>query len=986
MQYTFNVISSVFNARPQLQEQNPASTTASLQPVTVGTTPHCATQPMTAPNNNNYLQDSQPFSLFQTVQDTFAVFNMLRTMGPAIGAWQQGNQTVIALAQRNNHHIISQNGSVENLIAPPPTPPSPTHLLGWAYHLCSQVLRYGTNYLYHHALPPQVSAYLIHQAPLKKVEQTDRENLLHHVIQLYQTGKLGSIQGFNTRSMPYFGDIEQQRLSLVIENASTSVSTSKTKLLQDLKSVTGSIQQLYQAEKDKVEPAVQQWQQLFSQLNQATQKVLSKDVDCQEAIGREGVTWLQNALGLLNETPIGQLFFSMLFQQPSDQSLSIDRISQPLPLVAKESLNRLKRENTGISPIDEKTTLAELSDRIAHCSQKMAQCVHNLTKNTYTPNTKIESILSFMLEATQKEGDPKTLFLQTQKEILTTEQNHIETTRELPAFLAIPLVLSDFTAEGKSGRRIFKEILRQNLPYLKSTHHAPETTPPEQSNSTKSDIRFAPLRAIKKIFAFLNLKKESTPTPQILETQRDSQYPAQITPAAQGLSAKESPEMRFLHSLRKDFDQAICSGNLWKGIIDATRMTEKSRQHLLQVVQSLAITEGEKQNFHQLIQSNHLPSIIAWIEKMAASTPAISNSTQQYIQSVLYRSSEAHTMQMLVQIAHIAERERRAPHATEQQKMQALCDQLIETRTLLLGLDPTNLQLKKAQDPNFWRINLKAKAQTIAEHYPKDTRYTTLTDDATLEWLNNIFSQGIAYHQYSIEGMHHIPKEGRCLIAFNHTLATYEIALFGDAMARDHGRLLRMLVHDNFFKYSDYVAKKSAAIGFIPAKKDTTVRLLENEQIVGVCPGGIKEALKPSNHHKDDVMWENTKGFARISLLTGAPVVLAACPAANDLYSIKQSALTNTVVNKLALPAPVFTSDTFPKPNPVKLTHHLSPAVYPPALPENLARAIDKQSATPEKTHPEFKALLDQYHHQLWSQMQALMQEARVKDQAKQAF
>jgi 1-acyl-sn-glycerol-3-phosphate acyltransferase len=601
--------------------------------------------------------------------------------------------------------------------------------------------------------------------------------------------------------------------------------------------------------------------------------------------------------------------------------------------------------------------------------------------------------LSFMLEATQKEGDPKTLFLQTQEDILTTEKNYIETTRELPAFLAIPLVLSDFTAEGKSGRRIFKEILRQNLPYLKSPHHAPEATPSDQSNNTKSKIRLAPLRGIKKIFAFLSLKKESTQTPfytQTLETQQDSQYPIQITPAtestaAQGLSAKESPEMRLLHSLRKDFDQAICSGNLWKGVIDATRMTEKSRQHLLQVVQSLAIAEGEKQNFHQLIQRNHLPSIIAWMEKIAASTPAIPSSTQQYIQSVLYRSSEAHTMQMLVQIAHIAEREHRAPHATEQQKMQELCDQLIETRTLLLGLDPTNPQLKKAQDPNFWRVNLKAKAQTIAEHYPKDARYTTLTDDATLEWLNNIFSQGIAYHQYSVEGMHHIPKEGRCLVVFNHSLATYEIALFGDATARDHGRLLRMLVHDNFFKYSDYVAKKSAAIGFIPAKKDTTVRLLENEQMVGVCPGGIKEALKPSNRHKDDVMWETTKGFARISLLTGAPIVLAACPAANDLYSIKPSVLTNTVVNKLALPAPVFTSDAFPKPNPVKLTHYLSPAVYPPALPENLARAIDKQSATPERTHPEFKALLDQYHHQLWNQMQALMQEARTKDQTTQA-
>jgi hypothetical protein len=152
--------------------------------------------------------------------------------------------------------------------------------------------------------------------------------------------------------------------------------------------------------------------------------------------------------------------------------------------------------------------------------------------------------------------------------------------------------------------------------------------------------------------------------------------------------------------------------------------------------------------------------------------------------------------------------------------------------------------------------------------------------------------------------------------------------------------------------------------------------------MVGVCPGGIKEALKPSDHHKDDVMWETTKGFARISLLTGSPVILAACPAANDVFTIKPSAITNTVVKKLALPAPIFTSDEFPKPNPVKLTHYLSPAVYPPALPENLARAIDKESATPERTHPEFKALLDEYHHRLWTQMQDLMKEARVKDRA----
>ena len=188
------------------------------------------------------------------------------------------------------------------------------------------------------------------------------------------------------------------------------------------------------------------------------------------------------------------------------------------------------------------------------------------------------------------------------------------------------------------------------------------------------------------------------------------------------------------------------------------------------------------------------------------------------------------------------------------------------------------------------------------------------------------------YHNYRVSGLENIPKTGPVLLVLNHSLATYDVVLLVREIEEKTGRTPKPLVDRLFFKVPG-VCDLARKAGMVEGSRENARDLLNAGELVIVLPGGMKEALRPSTE-KYDVRWDTRKGFVRIALETGANVIIGACPAADDIYSVYGNPLTRAVYSTLRAPAPVFAGRYYtPLPMPAPLTHVLSKPIPMPQIP-----------------------------------------------------
>jgi 1-acyl-sn-glycerol-3-phosphate acyltransferase len=216
-----------------------------------------------------------------------------------------------------------------------------------------------------------------------------------------------------------------------------------------------------------------------------------------------------------------------------------------------------------------------------------------------------------------------------------------------------------------------------------------------------------------------------------------------------------------------------------------------------------------------------------------------------------------------------------------------------------------------------------------------------------------------AYHQHTTVGLDKIPKSG-VMLAVNHSLASYDIGLLAASIYEYTNRLPRALIDRLFFKVPG-LGQLMEAIGNREGTRDNAEKMLRDGEILVLAPGGMREALRPSAE-KYKVKWDRRKGFAKLSIETGTPIILAACPAADDLYDIAPSYLTAWAYKTFKVPL-FFAKGLFfsPIPKPVKLTHYLSDPILPPEM----------------ATDPDIKKdQIDKFHHELVEKMEKLMEES----------
>ncbi len=203
------------------------------------------------------------------------------------------------------------------------------------------------------------------------------------------------------------------------------------------------------------------------------------------------------------------------------------------------------------------------------------------------------------------------------------------------------------------------------------------------------------------------------------------------------------------------------------------------------------------------------------------------------------------------------------------------------------------------------------------------------TDPRAIEQARRVLEPLARYHRFEATGLETFPRSGPCLLVVHHTLATYDGFLAGGAVWEATGRLPRGLGDDRIFQIPG-LASFAWKIGLVPASPAAGEQLLREGHILGVAPGGMWESLRPRAERRRS-RWEDRKGFVRLALRTGAPIVLAACPRADDLYTVYPSRVTNALYRRFHLPAPLARGlGPTLLPRPLKLMAYFSAPIQPP--------------------------------------------------------
>lgn len=179
------------------------------------------------------------------------------------------------------------------------------------------------------------------------------------------------------------------------------------------------------------------------------------------------------------------------------------------------------------------------------------------------------------------------------------------------------------------------------------------------------------------------------------------------------------------------------------------------------------------------------------------------------------------------------------------------------------------------------------------------------------------------YFRYEVLGLENVPDAGRAVLVANHGILPVDALLLHYAIHESLGRWPRGLTDRRIFRIP-FLRQAFMDLGIVVAHPATGRALLEQEEIVTIMPGGSREAFKPSRE-RYQLMWRRRKGFVRLAIQTGSPIVPAVCIGNDELYHVFLDGymLSERIYGKEALLPISLPIGLGPLPLPVKLIHYV---------------------------------------------------------------
>lgn len=171
-----------------------------------------------------------------------------------------------------------------------------------------------------------------------------------------------------------------------------------------------------------------------------------------------------------------------------------------------------------------------------------------------------------------------------------------------------------------------------------------------------------------------------------------------------------------------------------------------------------------------------------------------------------------------------------------------------------------------------------------------------------------------------------MPKKGAALLVFYHGLVPLDFWYFGLKWYTMTGKPASALV-DRFLMKTPGLAWFTRNLGGVVGERRVAEKLLRSGTIVGVSPGGVREAISGTKNNYR-LVWGGRKGFAELALAANVPIIPGFTRNVEELYRAPGagSPLANRLYEFTRLPlVPIL--GIGPLPFPVQLSTFLGPPI-----------------------------------------------------------
>src|SRR4051812_8602576 len=134
--------------------------------------------------------------------------------------------------------------------------------------------------------------------------------------------------------------------------------------------------------------------------------------------------------------------------------------------------------------------------------------------------------------------------------------------------------------------------------------------------------------------------------------------------------------------------------------------------------------------------------------------------------------------------------------------------------------------------------------------------------------------------EVDVDGMEHLPA-GRGLIVANHAFG-WDVVFAMAAVWREQRRPVWVLGEHLWWKVP-FVRRLAAGIGTVDGTPENVDRLLAQDQLVMVLPGGLREAVKP-RELRYQLLWGQRYGFIHAAIRNQAPIIPLASVGTDELF------------------------------------------------------------------------------------------------------
>jgi 1-acyl-sn-glycerol-3-phosphate acyltransferase len=173
------------------------------------------------------------------------------------------------------------------------------------------------------------------------------------------------------------------------------------------------------------------------------------------------------------------------------------------------------------------------------------------------------------------------------------------------------------------------------------------------------------------------------------------------------------------------------------------------------------------------------------------------------------------------------------------------------------------------------------------------------------------------YFRLEVEGAENIPTKGPVIIAPNHSgFSGFDAMVLAYILQQETKRIPRVMTHRLWF-LTEKTALPAQKMGFIEATFENGLSLLSRNNMVVLFPEGKQGNFKPTS--KRYQLQEFKRGFVRMALKTGAPIVPTLIIGAEETHINLQQLKFSKFLRGLVLPLPL---NVIPLPAKWKIIFH----------------------------------------------------------------